>query len=68
MSAVCLVYPKQQTFRAPVGTSHLGHEPTSAFLMFTNPAETIALSLSNTLAGVAPTIRRLSSQRNAQER
>ena len=24
MSAVCPVYPQQQTFPAPVGTSHLG--------------------------------------------
>jgi hypothetical protein len=68
MSAICPVYPKQQTFQDPVGTSYLGHEPTSAFLMFANPAVTTALSLSNTLAGVAPTTRRPSSQRNAQER
>jgi hypothetical protein len=45
MSAICPVYPKQQTFQDPVGTSYLGHEPTSAFLMFANPAVTIALSL-----------------------
>jgi hypothetical protein len=29
MSAVCPVYPKQQTFPDPVGTSHLCHERTS---------------------------------------
>ena len=28
MSAICPVYPKQQTFLGPVGTSHLGHEAT----------------------------------------
>ena len=28
MSPVCPVYPKQQTFPDPVGTSHLGHEQT----------------------------------------
>jgi hypothetical protein len=31
MSAVCLVYPKHQTFPRSVGTSHLGHERTSPF-------------------------------------
>jgi len=36
--------------------------------MFANPAVTIALSLSNTLAGVVPATRRPSLQRNAQER
>jgi hypothetical protein len=36
----------------------MSHEPTSVFLMFANPAVTTALSLSNTLAGVAPTTRR----------
>src|SRR6266850_8183432 len=29
MSAVCPVYPQQQTSPDPVGTSHLGQEPTS---------------------------------------
>ena len=28
MSAVCPVYPEQQTFPDPVGTSHLCHERT----------------------------------------
>ena len=28
MSQVCPVYPKQQTFPGPVGTSHLGHKRT----------------------------------------
>jgi hypothetical protein len=26
MSVACPVYPEQQTFQRPVGTSHLGHE------------------------------------------
>jgi hypothetical protein len=30
MSAVCPVYPKQQTFPDPLGTSHLCHKQTSA--------------------------------------
>jgi hypothetical protein len=30
MSPICPVYPKQQTFLDPVGTSHLCQEPTLA--------------------------------------
>jgi hypothetical protein len=32
ISAVCPIYPKQQTFPDPVGTSHLGHKPTFRLL------------------------------------
>src|SRR5467141_3700407 len=32
MSAICPVYPKQQTFLGPVGTSHLGQERKSCLL------------------------------------
>jgi hypothetical protein len=34
MSAVCPVYPYQQTFPDPVGTSHLGQKRTSLALSF----------------------------------
>ena len=33
MSAACRVYPKQQTFPDPVGTSHLCQKPTSLLIV-----------------------------------